>query len=143
MSDLVLREVAPYDIHKHWLALQEGLQAARSHDLSDPDPEHVLGMLLSQGAFLITGHIKKNMAGFIIAQVLNDVWTQKPERLHLWKVVNFKDHNLLKEGQSLLEDMARDAGLKSITFRSDKMSFERLVRGMGYRLREIELIKEL
>ena len=138
-----LEPVAPNNLHDHWDSVEEDLRGCLKHDTSGAWIEDVYAMIRNGAAFLYIGrgNNDEHMGALVIERTVNR-WNGDVG-IHVWMCCNRAGHQILREGQGLLEEIALQAGAKKITFRSDKLSFERLCRDLGYQLSEIELVKEL
>ena len=144
-SGPVAVSVKPVDqarLHDVWDLVKDDLDECRKHDTSTTWLEDIYASIRSGWATLYLVSKGAEHMGCLLLQVRKDPWESTPI-LHIWMCANHGGHNILRDGQPQLDEIARACGAKTITFRSDRLSFERLCRDLGFRLREIELEKEL
>ena len=139
---LILERTEPGTLSQIWDLISPGIEQCITHDSDHPRLEEVYAVIRNGGAQLFVGYVNKSYAGFVVTTSYRTPWTQTPY-LFLWLVHNTTGHDILREGQAQLEKMAKDAGYAFLRLRSDRLSFERLCRDMGYTLEAIELQKAL
>ncbi len=137
-----LRHVAPTDLHEWWETISDDLETCRLQDTGDVWLEDIYACIKYGHATLHVGLVDGRYGGFIILTVQTDAHTAR-QHLHVWYCSNHDGFDILTQGQVHLEEMARRMNASKITLRADRMSFERLLRPLGYRIGELELVKEL
>jgi hypothetical protein len=142
LAPVVITPIAPAALHDVWDLVRDDLDECRKHDTSTTWMEDIYSSLRNAWATLYLVSRGEEHMGCLLLQLRTDPWESIPI-LHIWMCANHGGHNILKDGQPQLDEIARSCGARTITFRSDRLSFERLCRDLGYRLREIELVREL
>jgi hypothetical protein len=137
-----LRYAPPEHLHDAWEQIQEGLEVCRLQDSDSPWVEDIYACLKFGQAFLYIGYVDNRYAGFVVIHVKPSPFNGV-KRLHVWFAYNNHGFDILEVGQAHLEKIAKDLGCSRITFRANRESFERLSKGLGYRLQDIEMVKEL
>lgn len=138
-----LQYVAPQDLHQWWSAVRPGLEDCLRHESDDAYPEDIYWLLKSNQATLHVGLEEGRYLGFVVLNQVLDPFSARA-RLNIWFLHHQIDGvNVLAEGLTQIEELADRINATEITFRADKEAFERWARPLGFRLREIELVKEV
>jgi len=138
-----LEYVAPENLRKWWGTVREGLSECLVHETQDVFQEDVYWLLKTHQATLYIGLESGKYLGFVVLNQRNDPFSGRVS-LNIWFLHSVRNGgNILAEGLAHIEQLADKINATTITFRSDQMCFERWAKPLGFRLHEIELIKEV
>lgn len=139
---LRLEQIDPRRLHQYWDTVESGIQECAHHDKTNVWLLDVYASIRNGACYLYIGYTEQGYAGFLLLQPVYDPWDGEL-RFHIWYVYNCGGVDVLREGAEQVAEIARRAGATRLTLRADAMSYERLCRGLGFTLREIELEKDL
>jgi hypothetical protein len=137
-----LEIIAPEALHQWWLTVREGVVRCLKHDTDGPIPEDIYWLIKTSQVQMYVGKNEgHSYCGFIILNIVVNPFSGK-KRLHIWYAYNaISDFEIVPECLHLIEDMAESQGIDTLSFRSDKLAFERWAGKLGFKLHEIELYK--
>ncbi len=139
---LTLTPISPLRLHDIWETVEADLDVCRKQDQDEVWMEDIYHALKAGYATLYVGYMGEEYAGALVLMQKNDPWSGEPS-VHIWFVANHAGHDILKEGQLQVEQIARKIGASKITLRAKRRAMERLLKDLGYEFLELELVKEL
>ena len=125
------------------MTVKPGIETCVTQDSDELIPEDVYWVLKTGQASLHIALMNGAYAGFLM---LNQVTSQYngSVKLNVWYAHHTgTDVNVIAESLAQLEEMAGNINATAITFRSDRLSFERWGSKLGFKIREFELVKEV
>lgn len=136
--------VPPQYLHKWWGDVLPDIDECRRHDKEMTWAEDVYHAIRSGHATLYVGTDGGRYCGMMVATVHTDQWDPERRWLHVW-YCNTRPgvDGLIEAGMSVLEQHARSIGAEMITFRADRLAFERWGKALGFHVGEIELRREV
>lgn len=138
----ILHRVEPTGLHEVWDYIEDGLESCRMHDSADTWIQDIYASIRYGQSTLYVGYIDGKYAGFVLLMYPVDPHSGR-RYMHIWYAHNQSGFDVLGKADEELVKMAQSMGAHKITYRSDRMSFERLTRHLGYVISEIELSKEI
>jgi hypothetical protein len=139
-----LRYIEPIQLRGYWPAVKEGLEECLQHDSTGALPEDVYTAIKTNAATLHVGEEHGRMIGFVVLNQIANPFTGVP-RLNIWclHAKGYAGKELMTLGLSEIEVMAERIGATEITFRPDTLALSKLFEPLGFRLREVEMVKEI
>lgn len=137
--------VEPWQLHDYWDEVSPDLDACRVHDKESVWLEDIYFAIKSGHAVL---HVALDQggkyAGMMVTTLHTDQWEPNHRFLHVWYLNTRPGHeSIIKHGNDYLESFAKELGANLITFRADRLAFERWARPLGFEVAEIELRKQV
>lgn len=141
---LRLTHVPPARLHEFWPLVRPGLDECRAQDTDEVWLEDIYACIRAGTAYLYVGLDARNNGyyGFVLLTTRTDTFSGR-SYLHVWFCNNSGGHDILREGMPQLEQIASQMGASKITYRANRLSFERLTRDLGFRVHDIEFVKDL
>jgi hypothetical protein len=134
--------VIPEKIHAYWELVRNDLNECRTQDTDEVWLEDIYSCIRGGTAHLYVGLENNTYCGMVLLSAKTDNFASK-QNLHIWYCNNSAGHDILREGLSQLETIARQMGSEKITYRANRLSFERLTRDLGFKLTDCEFTKVL
>lgn len=122
-----LRYINPKFIRDPWLEIYDDLVECIRHETDQIMMEDIYHYLKSGLATLHIGYIDGLYKGFCILQRTEDPFVGEP-RLHVWFCHNKAGHTFLQLFEKELIVIAKNIDAKWITFKSNRIAFDRLLR---------------
>ena len=144
VQGVTLEPVLPDALHHWWPIVKGDVDECRLRDTDDVWSEDVYAAIQSGRVFLYVGlDDRRQYLGMTIVYVGFEPHS-KEKFLFVWMVNNHQTGmDILRDGEEHLVSMARNAGAKSIRYRADRLSFERLTRSLGYSISHVEMTKRI
>lgn len=121
--------VPQQEIRNWWPTIKPGLDEIK---LKSPEPwivEDVYVDLFNQKSMLWIALENMHFVGFFILQPLG-------HEVHVWAAWTLEnDYQLVDSGLKYIKDMARQAGMKYLTFSSHRQGWQRRAKDYGFRPR--------
>lgn len=122
-----LRYIPPKILHESWLEIYGDLVKCVEQETDEILMEDVYHYIKSGLASLHIGYIDGEYKGFCILQRVEDPFSGSP-RLHVWFCHNKAGHTFLELFEKELIVMAKNISAKWITFKSNRIAFNRLLK---------------
>lgn len=137
----MIKHVTPAELHDWWEPVATDLDECRKHDKEEVWLEDIYCAIRTGSAFLYVALLNGQYAGMMVITRHQDQWQPSRHWLHVWYL---NTHGpVLEEGLAFLDDLARQQGAAMVTFRADKLAWERWGKKLGFTLGEIELRREI
>lgn len=139
-----VQHVAPQDLHTWWDEVQLDVAECAVHDKESTWPEDVYMSIRAGQAALYVATVSGQYAGMMVTTVHVDQWEPSRKWLHVWYCnTRAGFEGVIEAGHEALEIAAKNMGACMITFRADRLAFERWGKRLGFKVGEIELRKEV
>ena len=135
--------VTPQALHDWWPQVTDDLDECRSHDKEETWLEDIYCTLRMGNAFLYVGLKSGQYAGMMVVTRQQDQWQPRRHWLHVWYLNARGGPDVIAKGMDFLEGLARQQGDEMITFRADRVAFERWGKRFGFKVGELELRREI
>ena len=141
---MLIGRVEPWQLHDWWERVSPDLDACRVHDKESTWLEDIYFALKSGHAVLHVATDNGAYIGMMVTTIQTDQWEPSRRFVHVWYLNSNAGHeSLIKTGDKYLTNYAKEIGANMITFRADRVAFERWAKPMGFEVGEIELRKIL
>jgi hypothetical protein len=139
----MIKQILPAELHDWWEPVSADLDECRAHDKEDVWLEDIYCAIRMGQAFLYVAAVNGQYAGMMVVTRHQDQWQPSRHWLHVWYLNSRGGDEVLQEGLAFLDDLARQQGAAMITFRADKLAWERWGKKLGFKFGEIELRREI
>ena len=142
---ITMVKVDPWSLHQYWDEVAPDLDVCRVHDKESVWLEDIYFAIKSGHAVLHVALADDGTyAGMMVTTLHTDQWEPSQRFLHVW-YLNTRPgfESVIKDGSDYLDAVARECGASLITFRADRLAFERWAKPLGFEVGEIELRKQV
>lgn len=142
---ITMVKVEPWQIHQYWEEVAPDLDECRVHDKESVWLEDIYFAIKAGHAVLhVAIDSAQGYAGMMVTTLHTDQWEPSQRFLHVWYLNTRAGHeSLIKHGSDYLDGFAKEHGASLITFRADRLAFERWAKPLGFECGEIELRKQV
>jgi len=135
--------VQPHELHDWWDAVVPDLDVCRVQDKEETWREDIYCAIKGGHAFLYVGTKDGDYCGCMVVTRHFDQWQPRNSWLHVWYCNTQAGVEMIDAGLNFLDALAKQQGAKFITFRTNRLAFERWGRKLGFEVGEIELRREV